>query len=365
MIKTFSTEHLNAVFAEDGKYEAVRNLMFDLAQGREIYDGDRKVSVQDANDKLRKVTFEILDINENSTKRDRKRAIKRHGVELFEVMEDVIDLKVVTGWKESEFFNTFVEQRNLALGDSQEFWVDDDVILSVAKVSGDHHDISMQTLGSGQSFTVSTSVYASAVGADIDLYLTGRIDWSKLTDACARAFTKKIMDTMYAEVMAAGAKLPAQFKGTGALTAATKDAFDMLLENVQMANDGAALVIMGTKTALKQLSKLTEVDWISNGQKEEMAQLGRLGSYEGTTLLEIPQRFADNDITKKLVDNKKLLIMSQVDNKFVKFVDVGETEISEITDKGELMDDMMKYEVKRAMGITTIISRYFGEWTLA
>lgn len=226
----------------------------------------------------------------------------------------------------------------------------------------------MQRLGSGESYTVATSVYGIAVGADIDMYLAGRLDWSKFTDACARAFVLKIQNDMYAEVMNAGEQLPAQFKGTGALGTTTKDAFDTLIEDVEIANGNVPVYIIGTKTALKKLTALADIDWVTEGQKESVANTGRLGSYEGVTLFEIPQRFALNDTSKKLVDSKKLLIMPQTEDKFVKFVDVGETEINEITEKGEAngrMDDTMKYEVQRAMGIGTQIGRYFGYWKLA
>lgn len=175
----------------------------------------------------------------------------------------------------------------------------------------------------------------------------------------------KIQNEMYAQVMNAGDKLPAQFKNTGALSAATKDAFDTLIEDVSIANDNVPVVIMGTKTALKKLTGLADIDWVTEAQKGEVASTGRLGSYEGVTLFEIPQRFALNDTTQKLVDSTKLLIMPQVDNKFVKFVDVGETEIYEVTEKGARMDDTMKYEVQRAMGIATQLGRYHGEWVLA
>ena len=93
--------------------------------------------------------------------------------------------------------------------------------------------------------------------------------------------------------------------------------------------------------------------------------MGRLGYYGPYTLVEIPQRFALNDTTKKLMDPKTLFIMPQVEDKFIKFVDVGETEIYEITDKGDRIDDTMKYEVQRSMGVGTQIGRYFGVWTLA
>ena len=52
--------------------------------------------------------------------------------------------------------------------------------------------------------------------------------------------------------------------------------------------------------------------------------------------------------------------MPNVDNKFVKFVDVGETEVFEVTEKGERRDDFMTYMLRREMGIATVFDKYFG-----
>lgn len=145
-IINFSTQHLSNVFSNDGSdntydYDAVRNLMFDLARGEDIFDEDgNKVSKREANDKLRKVIFSVLELSENASKRDRKRALKRHGVELFEIIEEVIDMIVETGFHENEFFNDYVEYRNIAVGDATEFWTDEKIILSIARISGAHHD---------------------------------------------------------------------------------------------------------------------------------------------------------------------------------------------------------------------------------
>ena len=106
-----------------------------------------------------------------------------------------------------------------------------------------------------------------------------------------------------------------------------------------------------------------DVDWITDDQKRDVATMGRLGYYGPYTLVELPQRFALNDTTKKLLDPKTLFIMPQVEDKFIKFV--GETEIYEVNEKGARMDDTMKYEVQRAMGVGVQIGRYFGVWTLA
>lgn len=364
------SNHVQMVFdSMNIQADEFKNLIFDLGLRREIYDAEtnRIVSKAEANEKVLTFVHNVLGIDKHSTKKQRKRAMREHGRELFEVLEDVIDFKVETGFHENEFFNEFVEERNLARGDSQEFWTETDIILAISKVSGDHHDFILQTLGEGESYTVATSVYGAAVGTDIDLYLMGRRDWAALTDKIAEAFVIQIQNEMYAEVMNAGAKLPvnSQFNKTMAIEKANKDTFDTLIEDVSMANGNAEVYIMGTRTALKKLSAFADIDWASEDQKKEMATMGRLGSYEKTTLIEIPQRFAPNDVTKKLIDSKKLLIMAKTEDKFVKFVDVGDTEILEVTEKGARMDDTMKYEVQREMGIYTQIGRYFGVWNIA
>lgn len=368
------SEHVQNVFAsmcKDGvtpeeNYEGFRQLTYDLNNNVDMYDEDgNKISKRDAENKVRNFVYAVMGLNENSSKRDRKRAMEKHGHELFAVMEEEIDVKVETGFKESEFFNNYVETRNVARGDRNEFWTNDKVVLSVTKIAGDHHDFTLQRLGSGESYTVSTSVYGIAVGADIDMYLQGRLDWAKFTDQCAAAFVRKIQEDIFAEMMNASQKLPSQFQGTGALEASIKDNLDEMLEEISMANDGAPVVIMGTRTGLQQFTKLQDVDWITDDQKESVARTGRLGYYGPYTLFELPQRFALNDITKTLLDPKTLFFMPQVEDKFIKFVDVGETEIYEVNEKGARMDDTMKYEVQRAMGVTTQIGRYFGVWKLA
>lgn len=227
----------------------------------------------------------------------------------------------------------------------------------------------LQRPAEGQPYTIPLSRYGAAVGADIDRYLVGQEDWATLVGMIGKAFTIKIQNEIFSQMMNAYQQITPQqqFVGTGTLAANTKDAFDQIIANVQMANE-APVVIMGTKLALKKINALSDVDWRAETQKEDVARMGRLGSYEGTTLFELPQRFELNDITRTLVRDDLLLIMPAVDNKFVKFIDQGETEIDEITQKGEehgRIDDVMKHEVQRSFGVAVQIGRYFGAWTLA
>ena len=156
------------------------------------------------------------------------------------------------------------------------------------------------------------------------MYMIGREQWSDLVNAIARAFTVKIQGEIYNELLSASTKIPAAirsgFIGTGALSASTKAAFDGIIENVQAAND-SNVVILGTKTALKQLNNLSDVDWRANSLKEDVSHSGRMGDYEGVTLMEIPQRFVAAGSLNKMYDNTKLWVLPASDtDKFIKMV---------------------------------------------
>lgn len=347
---------------------AVKNLLFDSALGKEMFDGDHKISTIESDEKIAQLCFEYTGLTKNSSKKQIKRALETEkGREFFEVIEEAIELKIETGMKENEFFNTFVDDRNLKDGDENSFWVDNnEIILNVAKVSGSNHDLITQRLGEGSAYSVPMSWYGVKVGTDIRLFLTGRKVWSDFINAVSKAYIKAFQQEVYAEFTNSASKLPVpdEFMGSGVLNDASKDDFDEIIENVEISNEGVPVVIMGTKVALKKLNGLADIDWLANSQKEAVATTGILGSYETSQLLEIPQRFADNDLTRKLIDNTKLYIMPVVsDNKFIKYVESGEV-IVELTEQGKTQNDQQTYDVQREMGVATVITRNFGVWTI-
>lgn len=377
MRKNFSSHIMSVFSVEKVDYEALKNLMYDLAVGNEIYDEaeGRVISKREANDKVLSISRKIFGIDEKSTKRDRMRAYRDHGREFFDIIEETVDDFLSSGFQGSEFFDQFVDYRNQALDDEMQFWTEKEIILNIAKAGRTHHDHILQRLGEGEFTTIPFARYVAAVGANIDRFVLGKEDWSKLVAAIARAFEVQIQDEIFEKVFSASAELPAQFLATGPLEASTKAYFDEIIENVSIANGNVPVAIFGTKTALKSVSGLAgvvggtaAVHWVAPSQKEDVAHLGRLGDYEGTVLVEIPQRFARNDVTRKLYDNTKLIILPMTqDTKMVLMTDAGETLIDEITERGEAngrIDDIMKYEVQRDYGIAVKLGRYFGQWTI-
>ncbi|MBQ0036699.1 MAG: hypothetical protein KBT35_07275, partial [Firmicutes bacterium] len=216
---------------------SVKNLMFDLGAGREIYDAEagRVVSKAEANEVIRKACYEYLGLTKDSSDKQIKRALNSdNGKKFFEVIEEIIDTQIAYGLSENEFFNNYVESKNMKDGDKNEFWVDDEVLLTVSRVSGDHHDLSIQRLGEGQAYHVETAVYGIKVGGDIRLFLTGRKDWGALVEAVAKAYVQKVQKII-ASQFANGVNIipiPSTLTGTGTLDNTTKAKFDDIIEKV-------------------------------------------------------------------------------------------------------------------------------------
>ncbi len=375
------SEHAVSVFAAlQTSYEAMNNLMQDVALGREIYDAesDRVITKREANDKIYEFSMKFLGIENPRDKKQVRRAFRDHGREWFDIIEDTIDAKIAWGFTDNMFFNELVDQRNIAYGDRQDFYIEQDAVLSVAKAGTSHHDHIIQRLPVGSTVSVPTALYVVKVGADINKYVVGQVDWTSLVDAIAKAFMVKIQSEIFSNVTSAAATLPIQngFVGTGGLSSSTKGAFDAILENVSAANDGAEVIIMGTKSALAKVNNLAAVAsvYVADGQKNNVMNSGNIGLYEGTRLVEIPNRFESRlplsgsgaTLPNKIVDPRLLLIVPIIGDagKFVKFVDEGDTNILEKTERGDYISDIMTYEVQRHFGVGTVIGRYFGQWII-
>ena len=124
------------VFNNDANdFMAFSRLLTDVALGKQ------EVSKEEANKKIVEVFQSVLGIDANSRPGDIRKAVRRNQALLFDIIEETVQSLLVTGWGNDPFFQKYVDQRNLALGDKNEFYSEDDSILSVMRVAGNHHDI--------------------------------------------------------------------------------------------------------------------------------------------------------------------------------------------------------------------------------
>ena len=143
--------NVQTVFNNDvNDFMAFSHLLTDVALGKQA------VSKEEANAKIVEVFQGVLGINKDSKPAEVRRAIRRNQALVFDIIEETVQSLLVTGWGNDPFFQKYVDQRNLALGDKNEFYSEDNSVLSVMKVAGNHHDIIRQRLGAGSVTSIAT-----------------------------------------------------------------------------------------------------------------------------------------------------------------------------------------------------------------
>lgn len=362
-------EHTMAVFAAmNTDYEGIKNLMLDVALNREIFADGQKISKADANAKILDFSRQVLGITDIKDAKSVRRAIRDNARQWFDVIEDVIDQTMVIGLQQTDWYNQFVEDKSIAYHDRQDFYVENDSLLAVAKAGTSMHDHQIQRIGAGERFSVKTELYVIKIGEDINRYVSGMFDWSKMVDKITESYIAAIQEQVYAEISTAAAKLPVQtgFVGTGALTPATKQAFDLIVDNVAAVGNGSDTVILGTKAALSKLSGLADVQWAAADMKTSLMETGTIGMYQGSKLMVIPNRFKDRSLQAKVFPSNVLMILPATgeEGRFIKFVDEGDSEILIRENRGDYQSDIMTQEVQRRWGVATVISNQFGQWTI-
>lgn len=342
----------------ESNYDSFNKLMLDYSH--DMLDG---ISAREANDKIVEIFRNIIGCDEKSTKAEIRRGIRRNQNLIFDLIEVVIDDALISGWQENPFFKEFVEVRNLAMHDKNEFYVPDDSVLSVMKVSGNHHDLLRQRLGAGKTFSVETSWYGIKVYAEFERLLTGLEDFSTLVGKITEAFDRYVNQALYETLIGIGTTLGSQWYKASAINDTTKETLRTLVMDVSMAT-GSEVVIMGTYAALSKVYDLTNVSWASGDMKNEKYATGRFGYWEGIRLVELKQGFKLNDTTQYLIANDVLFIMPVGIEPMIKLVYEGDTQTYQVQNAGTHMDMTYDYEVQTKMGIGVITNQKFGYWKI-
>lgn len=128
---------------------------------------------------------------------------------------------------------------------------------------------------------------------------------------------------------------------------------------------GREVVIMGTRVALGKVVALQNVSWASNEMKNERNLTGRFGYWEGIRLVELAQGFKKNDLSNTLIANDKLFVMPiGADNKFIKLVNEGDSQVYQVQDPGQNMDMTYTYELQTKLGVGVITNLKWGVWNI-
>lgn len=284
---------------------------------------------------------------------------RRHKIECFEIMENVLDVNIPLSWVDSPFYKQFVETKSTADGDTNEFVVEDASVLFTSKLAGNYWSIDRQKVQGNRSFSVQVETIGIRVYDELERFLKGTITLAKMVANLQKAFQDEIDSRIYTSFNGIGTYLPAKFQETGSYD---KDTLADLIQRVQVASR-RNVILAGTRSALAHIVDGINANIMSEKQKEEIATTGMLLDYTGLGVhaMQIPQSFARFSYDFK-VDNNSIFVLPD-GVKPVKLFFEGDTRTKENNEKDN--DDMtIDATVMMKTGVGIICPTLVGKYTI-
>lgn len=284
---------------------------------------------------------------------------RNHKNEIFTVIENVLTTNLPKAWENSPFYDQFVEVKNGALADTNEYVIDQDGILVASRFSGNHWDVDRQKLQGKRSFSVPTEWIYIHVYDELERFLNGATSLPEMMTKLQNGFQNEIDARIYTSFNGIGTYLPEAFKETGAYV---RETMMDLIQRVQIASQ-SNVILAGTKTALAAIAEGIDSKWISNAQQEEMATKGALLNLTGlgVTAMEIPQVFVRGSYDFK-IDNSSIYVMPN-NTKPIKLFYEGQTRALDYNENNT-HDQTVGTIAETKLGSAVIMPSLFGKYTV-
>lgn len=329
------------------------NLMNDSLTGRVglFAEGAEKFTDQ----AVREAFFEILGDDKLTWQ-----GWRNHKNEIFTVMENVLTTNLPLAWENSPFYDQFVETKNGALGDKNEFVVADNSILVATRFAGNYWSTDRTKLQGKKSFSVATEWIYLHIYDELERFLKGTVTLPEMIAKLQKGFQNEIDARIFTAFNGAGTYLPSAFQESGSYDRST---MANLIEKVQIASQ-KNVVLAGTRTALAQIAEGMDTNLISNSQKEEFATNGCILNLTGlgVSAIMIPQAFVRGTYDFK-VDNNAIYVLPDAE-KPIKLYFEGDTRARELTAQ-DTEDMTVDTQVQTKLGCATVFSNLMGKYALA
>jgi len=270
---------------------------------------------------------------------------------VFAIMSEVLSIglgELLTGK-----FDEFVETRDTDLGDTIEFDVEDNSLFKVATIADGNTDIRRQKIY-GTKLTVATELMGVKIYEELDKFIAGRINWSKMIDKVMQSYAHEVAVKIYNAIYGSYSALVAPYKVNAVYD---KTTLTDMIAHIE-ASTGQKAVVFGTKKALGKITDATP----SERMKDELNMMGHYGYVAGTALLELPQAHLAGTDTFGVNDSFLLVVPNG--EKIVKLILEGDAYVYD-TPAGVRNDSQLEFFFGRKAGVAVLISRNFAIYQLA
>lgn len=259
----------------------------------------------------------------------------------FAIINEVISTAIDLTTEDGSAIWDFVDYKNGALGDKNEFYVEGSDLLRVDVVTRGTQGVRRQRMLS-KKISVETVTKAIKIYDEISRIASGRINWAAFVDKIGKSFAN---DRFNAVVSAFSGITASGDYAKG--SSFTESAMIDLLTTVE--NDGNKPKIFGSLQALRNLTMAQTGETI----KDDYYNMGYMGKFNGYDCFRI---------AGKNVPNNKLFVVG-ADEKFIKIYDEGDT-LTIPHDFTETADMTQELQVQRTYGVTVAMGSKVGVYTI-
>lgn len=316
-----------------------------------------KVTKYSHDDSMELLRTALVEANGGSTRIDYKAVRDGKCGEVFALVEEILQRTVYEGLRDNDFFMQLVDERNIAMGDQNIFEVEDSTLFTVADAAEGTQGIRRQRLDGSTTMTISTSFKVVRIYEELNRVLSGKVDFNHFINKVSESMKAKLLNdiyTLWTGVTADDIGGAAYFPAAGAYDEKT---LLETIEHVEAAANGKSAIILGTKTALRNLAPAIQ----GNASRDDLYNMGYYGKFYGTNVVVLPQRHKVNS-TEFQYDNDTLTILAG-DDKPIKLVREGESIIipGDPMNNRDLTQEYMygeKYGLGLVMAANSGIGRY-------
>lgn len=267
---------------------------------------------------------------------------------VFSIIEELLDVNL--GVVITNQFDSLADVMNVGIGEKPSFKVNDASLFRIARIAGGTNDLRRQKI-LNKRFEVETDYFGAKIYAELEQFQAGLVDWTEFVNRLSLSFANDLGARIYEAIANSYSSLNATYGVEGSYD---EDALFDLIQHVE-AKSGRKAVVMGTRKALRKVSKELIM---SGNMKEELNRVGYIGQVGGTDLILLPQAHKVGS-DEFFVSDDMLIVLPQ-NEKIVKVVIEGEATVIETADAGARNDQQMEYLIQKKMGVGVMQSAIYG-----
>ena len=296
---------------------------------------------------------QLIELNGGSAKLD-PRSFRRHP-ELYEVIEEILTVTVNDGLQSDNPMYNFVEEHNVALGDSTEFVIEGNGEFVVSEVAVGTKGLRRERLLGNTVLPVATKAYGAKIYDELQRVLAGKIDLNEMINRLGAAFTKKMNAEILKVTTDAFSQLTTPWQVTGTFDG---DKLIDLIDHVEAAT-GQRATLLTSKQGARAMAKA--FNFSAHDAQDEIFGLGYYTHLYDNPIVVMQNAHKPGTTTFEL--DKSIYVIG-ADNKFVKHVTRGESLIIDETNSLDMADLSQNYTAIQYHGFAAIMTAQAGKYYL-